>query len=58
MVCTVAGLAGAGSSGKLIGLSGANGMAGRGLRVTWAAGEAERRKQSVTRAHTLVHSHG
>lgn len=45
-VCTVTGLAGAGSRGKLIGLSRANGMAGWGLRVTWAAGEAERRKQS------------
>lgn len=51
VVCTVTGLAGAGSSRKLIGLSGANGMAGRGLRVTWAAGKAERKKQSVTHSH-------
>lgn len=56
VICTVTGLAGARSSRKLIGLSGANGMAGRGLRVTWAAGEAERRKQSVTNTHTC-HTH-
>lgn len=54
-VSTVTGLAGAGSGRKLIGLSGANGMAGRGLRVTWAAGEAERKKQSVTHSHTVTH---
>lgn len=42
--CTVTGLAGTGSSRKLIGLSRANGMAGRGLRVTWAASEAEKAK--------------
>lgn len=52
VVCTVTGLAGTGSGRKLIGLSGANGRAGQGLRVTWAAGEAERRKQSVTLTHT------
>lgn len=55
VVCTVTGLAGTGSSRKLIGLSGANGMAGWGLRVTWAAGEAERRKQSITYSHTHTH---
>lgn len=56
VVCTVTGLAGTGSSRKLIGLSGANGMAGWGLRVTWAAGEAERRKQSITYSHTHTHT--
>lgn len=45
VVCTVTGLAGTGSSRKLIGLSRANGIAGRGLRVTWAASEAEKAKR-------------
>ena len=54
VICTVTGLVGVGSSRKLIGLSRANGMAGRGLRVTWAAGEAERRKQSVTHSHSYT----
>ena len=57
VVCTVTGFEGTGSSRKLIGLSGANGRAGRGLRVTWAAGEAERRKQSVTLTHSHVNTH-
>lgn len=58
VTCTVTGLAVAGSSRKLIGLGGANGMAGRGLRVTWAAGEAEWRKQSCyTHTHTHRNTH-
>lgn len=45
---TVTGLAGTRSSRGIFGLSGAHGIAGRGLRVTWAAGKAEREKQSIT----------
>lgn len=54
VICTVTGLVGVGCSRKLIGLSGANGIAGWGLRVTWASGEAQRRKQSITHIHTLL----
>ena len=39
-ICTVTGLAGSGSSRKLIGLSRTNGRARQGLRGTWAAGVA------------------
>lgn len=51
VVSTVAGLVGTRSSRKLIGQSRANGMAQRGFRFTWAAGEVQRRKQSVTHWH-------
>lgn len=48
VICTVTGLSGAGgSSRKLIGQSGANGRAGRGLRVTWATGEARAEKSKA-----------
>jgi len=58
VVCTVTGLAGTGNSRKLIGLSRANGMAGRGLKVTWSAREAERKKQSITQSLThTTHLH-
>lgn len=47
VIYTVTGLPVAGSSRELIGQGGANGMAGWGLRVTWAAGEAERRSKAL-----------
>ena len=59
-ICTVAGLAGSGSSSrKLIGLSRTNGRARQGLRGTWAAGVsiAEKAKRytraTCTQPHTV-----